>query len=240
MADIKQVTIGETTYDINDVTARAAVTAIPPMVILSYGHSTWQDFLTAYSTNTVIYCRASSNSNPATGSQTRLAFMAYVNDATTPTQVEFQYYRSVNTHTISQQGDQVFVYLLKNTGVWSVTTREASAKIVAGTGLSSAYSNNTLTLSNDGVLKISESTVTLPAASWDASTHVITVTVSGVTANTDQEILPLLATSSANITNNENLIAAGIMDYGQAEDSISLYAKTVPTTDLQVRVIIYG
>ena len=77
------------------------------MTILSYGNSTWQDFITAYTKKHVVYCRASSNSNPATGSQTRLAFMAYVNNANSPTEVEFQYYRSVNTHTASQQGDQV-------------------------------------------------------------------------------------------------------------------------------------
>ena len=38
------------------------------MVILSYGHSTWAEFLSAYHANAVIYCRASSNSNPGTGS----------------------------------------------------------------------------------------------------------------------------------------------------------------------------
>jgi hypothetical protein len=41
---------------------------IPPfMSLLSYGNSTWQDFITAYNSNSVVYCRASSNSNPATG-----------------------------------------------------------------------------------------------------------------------------------------------------------------------------
>lgn len=120
-----------------------------PMVILSYGNSTWQDFINAYNNNVIVYCRASSNSNPATGSQTRMAFMAYVNNATTPTEVEFQYYRSVSTHSASQQGDQVFVYKLTSSGSWTVTTREAMAKIVAGTNLSSSYSNDTLTLNGD-------------------------------------------------------------------------------------------
>lgn len=116
------------------------------MTILSYGKSTWNDFLTAYTRNKVVYCRASSNANPATGSQTRLAFMAYVNNETNPTNVEFQYYRSVSSHTASQQGDQVYVYKLDKTAGWTVTTREASSKIVAGTNMSSSYSNGTLTL----------------------------------------------------------------------------------------------
>ena len=124
---------------------------ITGMTILSYGSSTWNDFLTAYNANKVVYCRASSNSNPATGNQTRMAFMAYVN-ANPPTNVEFQYYRSVNTHSATQQGDQVYVYKLDKTAGWSVTVRENYTKIVAGTGLSSAYSNGALTLSNSNPL----------------------------------------------------------------------------------------
>ena len=120
---------------------------ITGMEILSYGNSTWDDFISAYTAQKVVYCRASSNSNPASGSQTRLAFMAYVNNASTPTEVEFQYYRSIGTHSASQQGDQVFVYKLTKTGGWTVTTREATTKIVASTGLQQSYSNGTLTVS---------------------------------------------------------------------------------------------
>jgi len=55
--------------------------------------------------------------------------MAYVaGSADSPTEVEFQYYRSVNSHSATQMSDQVFVYKLTNKGVWSVTTREASVK----------------------------------------------------------------------------------------------------------------
>lgn len=116
-------------------------------VILSYGHSTWAEFLSAYNANAVIYCRASSNSNPATGSQTRMAFMAYVSNAANPTSVEFQYYRSVNAHSATQQGDQVYIYKLDKNSGWSVTVREAYTRIVAGTGLTSSYSNGVLTIS---------------------------------------------------------------------------------------------
>ena len=130
------------------------------MTILSYGNSTWADFITAYTERKVVYCRASSNSNPATGSQTRLAFMAYVNNATSPTSVEFQYYRSVSSHSASQQGDQVFVYTLTSAGAWSVTTREASSKVAAGTGLSSSYASGTITLKLDGTLPTKTSDLT--------------------------------------------------------------------------------
>ena len=146
---------------------------IPPnMTILSYGSSTWNDFITAYNSNSVVYCRASSNSNPATGSQTRLAFMAYVNNSSTPTEVEFQYYRSVSTHSDSQQGDQVFIYKLTSSGTWSVLTRNTFSKVVAGTNLSSSYSNGVITLNN---------TLTVPTIESISQSDFINTVGSGVT-----------------------------------------------------------
>jgi len=78
-----------------------------PMVILSYGNSTWNDFMNAYRNNVIVYCRASSNANPKAGEQTRMAFMAYVNNAANPSNVEFQYYRSMNptSKAINQLSD---------------------------------------------------------------------------------------------------------------------------------------
>lgn len=134
---------------------------LPELVEMSYGESNaWAKFIAAYNAKCIVYCRASSNSNPATGSQTRKAFMAYVNNATNPTQVEFQYYRSVSSHSDSQQGDQVFIYLLTNAngGTWSVTTRNTFTKIVAGTNMTSTYSSGTLTLNGktiDSALDVS-------------------------------------------------------------------------------------
>jgi hypothetical protein len=58
------------------------------MTILSYGNSTWDDFMKAYLLNSIVYCRAGS-STPQTSPQLRLAFMAYVNDEANPTEVEF-------------------------------------------------------------------------------------------------------------------------------------------------------
>ena len=154
-----------TFYDVSGTTAEAADVKAPKvfvsangtltigtgenteMVVLSYGKSTWAEFLAAYLSNTIVYCRASSNSNPASGSQTRMAFMAYINNETNPTNVEFQYYRSVNAHSATQQGDQVYVYKLDKNAGWSVIVREAYTKIVAGTGLKTSYSNGTLTIS---------------------------------------------------------------------------------------------
>lgn len=115
--------------------------------IASYGHSTYDEVLAMYQANKIMYCRASSNSNPSTGNQLRLAFLAYVNNQDTPTEFEFQYYRSVATHSATQQGDQVYVYKLKKTSGWEFSVREAYTKIAVGTGLTTSYSNGVLTIS---------------------------------------------------------------------------------------------
>lgn len=152
-----------------------------PMVILSYGNSTWNDFITAYNNHVIVYCRASSNSNPKTGSQTRMAFMAYVNNSETPTEVEFQYYRSVSSHSATQMGDQVYVYKLTNKNAWTVTVREASVKQVniSGSGLTASWSNNQVTLSNTMTaadMPMSSSDSTTVSAAINALSTLPTVT----------------------------------------------------------------
>lgn len=116
------------------------------LTTLSYGNSTWQDFIDAYNGEKVVYCRASSNTDPSVGAQSRLAFMAYVNNPTTPTEVEFQYLRSVSSKSASQQVDQVLVYKLTKTAGWTVQTRNVAANVAAGTNAERTYSNGTVTI----------------------------------------------------------------------------------------------
>lgn len=146
------------TADTDILATKSYVDSVVPedMVVLSYGNSTWNDFITAYNDNRVVYCRASSNADPSTGSQTRLAFMAYVNNGTNPTNVEFQYYRSVSSHSDSQQGDQVYVYKLESNGTWTVTVRNAFSKVVAGNNMTSSYSNGAITLNATVPTDVSE------------------------------------------------------------------------------------
>lgn len=80
--------------------------------------------------------------------------------------------------------------------------------------------------------------ITLPANSWDSTTHLITVSVIGVTANSNQEIMSMPATSATNIQNNQKLQQANLMDYGQTDGQITLYAENVPEDDLKIRVIV--
>lgn len=159
---------------------------ITGMYIGSYGTSTYAEVLAAYQANKVVYCRASSNANPATGSQNRMAFLAYVNDQTTPTIFEFQYYRSVSSHSDAQQGDQVYIYTLNSAGTWSVVTREAYTKMLPSTGLSKSYSNGALTFSVSNPLPAVTSSdngkvLAVSNGAWAAA-------ASTVSAMTDQEI----------------------------------------------------
>lgn len=197
---------GTVVLDAEDVGALPDDTHIPPdMTILSYGSSTWNDFISVYQTKSVVYCRASSNSNPASGSQNRLAFMAYVNDSANPTEVEFQYYRSVATHSDAQQGDQVYVYKLNKTSGWSVQTREAYTKIAVGSNMTKSYSNGTLTLDSTA----SGSTVSVTQVQT-TGTKIATVTVD----STDTDIYtPTLPTAS---TTNPSM--DGTASYGSSTD----------------------
>jgi hypothetical protein len=120
------------------------------LVEMSYGESNaWAKFIDAYRGHKIVYCRASSNSNPATGTQGRKAFMAYVNNAENPTEVEFQYVRSVSSKTAAQPVDQVFVYKLTNAsgGTWTVLTRNMGPKLAQGANTTVSYSNGTYTIS---------------------------------------------------------------------------------------------
>lgn len=207
MADISQIELPN--GDIFDlIDAKSGF--ITGMTILSYGSSTWDDFLDAYTANKVVYCRASSNSNPATGSQTRLAFMAYVNDATNPTNVEFQYYRSVSTHSASQQGDQVYVYKLDKTAGWTVTTREASVKININnnsTGIKTTYSNGVVTIGH----------------------------ANEITAQTTSGVYPIKIDAQGHISEYGNAISIPsntvLTSIDDGEGNVSLYYRTVLNAD---------
>lgn len=198
-----------------------------PMVILSYGNSTWNDFIEAYNNNVIVYCRASSNSNPASGSQTRMAFMAYVNDAASPTNVEFQYYRSMSSHSATAMGDEVYVYKLTNAngGTWSVTTRPASIKeIKAGTNekIGVSWSDNKVTLSNTMTaddMPMSSSDATTAKGAIDTINTKLGSIAMGTTATT---ITGAIAEHESDI----GALNSNIIDHGRIELS-SLSKSTV-------------
>lgn len=76
--------------------------------------------------------------------------------------------------------------------------------------------------------------VTLTASGWNSSAKTQTVTVSGVLADESAQVIqPIPAIASQSAYN-----AAGILATGQAANSITFTASTVPTADLSVYVVI--
>lgn len=76
--------------------------------------------------------------------------------------------------------------------------------------------------------------VTLTASGWNSSAKTQTVTVSGVLADESAQVIqPIPAIASQSAYN-----AAGILATGQAENSITFTATTVPTADLSVYIVI--
>lgn len=164
------------------------------MKVLSYGSSTWQDFIDAYNENAIVYCRASSNSNPATWVQWRMAFMAFVNinsSTWVPTSVEFQYYRSRSDHnTQANQLDQVFVYTLTSASwwTWSVTERNTWAKAVAWTWINLAFGSGNMTISNTWVTSFNWDTWAITLTPWtyiSLNNNVIDVDTSLIATKSD-------------------------------------------------------
>lgn len=231
-------------------------TIMTGLVEMSYGESNaWAKFIAAYQAQQIVYCRASSNSNPASGSQTRKAFMAYVNNAETPTEVEFQYVRSVSSKTSSQPVDQVFVYKLtsSNGGTWTVQTRDMAPKLAQGTNTTVSYSNGTYTISatqptvNDATLTIQKNGTTVETFTANSSTNK-TANISVPTAtsdlNNDSGFLTATDYASANtggvvkVGSNLSIDANGVLSAAGAAYSagtnITIANDTISTTAAKV------
>lgn len=138
-----------------------------------------------------------------------------------------------NYRTLTNVADSSDVKTVEVTRAEGTVTQE-------GTAMNASRMNNleNRILAMNASLVGTPITITLPAQDWNASTHLITVSVLGVTASSNQEIFGLPATSAGNIQNNTALQTANIMDYGQATGSITLYAENVPSVDLQIRIIV--
>ena len=116
---------------------------MPRMFIAKYGITTYQEVLDAYTKGHIVYCRCGTGSNPASGNQLRLAFLAYVQAENNPTEFEFQYYRSVSSHTETNQGDEEHIYKLNKNNGWTYTLRKVYTKIEMGTGMEMVYTTGT-------------------------------------------------------------------------------------------------
>lgn len=220
----------------NDLTDKPTIP--DNMVVLSYGSSTWNDFITAYNDNRVVYCRASSNTNPGTGTQGRMAFMAYINNPTSPTSVEFQYVRSVSSKTASQPVDQVFVYTLTSTngGTWSVQTRNMAPKLADGTNTTVSYSNGTYTVNASQPTVPTKTSDLTNDGSDGTSTYVeadelATVATTGAYSDlSGTPTIPVVPTNVSAFTNDAGYItSAAIPTNVSAFSNDAGYLTSIPT-----------
>lgn len=99
-----------------------------------YGTTTYAAIVQAINDKKIVYCRLNSGAS-------RMAFLAYIGSSN----VEFQYYRSLSSHSASNMTDEVYVYTVSSSG-WTTTTRKTGVKVVAGTHMTQSYSSDTLTL----------------------------------------------------------------------------------------------
>lgn len=110
--------------------------------------------------------------------------------------------------------------------------QQARENIGAGT---SSFDGDYNSLSNKPTTTTTEAT--LLASGWmgDSAPYTYTLSVTGVTADSNQEFLPALDITAEQLT---ALQAANIQDGGQAEDTVTLKAfGTKPTIDLPIRVL---
>ena len=110
---------------------------------------------------------------------------------------------------------------------YTAQTLTDEQKIQARTNISAAAISNVVS-------------ATLSASSWssDSAPYTYTLSVTGVTANSNQEFLPALDITERQLT---ALQAANIQDGGQASGSVTLKAfGTKPTIDVPIRVIVRG
>lgn len=78
--------------------------------------------------------------------------------------------------------------------------------------------------------------ITLSASAWDSTSMTQTVTVSGVSSNEMKQLITL----TPSLASQTSYYESGILCTGQAADSLTFTATTVPTEDLTVYVVIQG
>lgn len=140
------------------------------------------------------------------------------------------------THMFNNQISNVILFsykCIKDTWQTSVINTHASTHATGG--------SDPITPASIGAAAQSTTvTATLSAASWtgDAAPYSYSLSVSGVTETSNQEILPAIDITAEQL---EALQAANIQDGGQAAGSVTLKAfGDVPTIDIPVRVIVRG
>ena len=154
------------------------------------------------------------------------------------------YTHSTSTHAPTNAEKNVIVGIQKNGTNLSVdSNRKVNITVPTKTSdLTNDSSFVTQTTLNTTIATTKSKTVsaTLFASNWTgaSASYTYTLAVTGVTATSNQELLPSLTITEEQLT---ALQAANIQDGGQAANSVTLTAfGDKPTIDLPIRVIVRG
>ena len=209
------------------------------MVVLQYWVSTWQDFLDAYNKNALVYCKVSSWS-----SGYRMAFMAYTAWQWTPTEVEFQYYRSRSSHsTAANQLDEVYVYKLTNAWVWTTTQRDTAAKAIAWTWIGLSFNSSGMTISADTSVLATQTDLNSKQDTLVSWTNIKTINNESIlwSGNITISAPTYTAGDGIQINNDEISLNAEIMTQSQYDNTTVemgkyylIYETVYPTLSLTV------
>ena len=209
------------------------------MVVLEYWVSTWQDFLDAYNKNALVYCKVSSWS-----SGYRMAFMAYTAWSSTPTEVEFQYYRSRSSHsTAANQLDEVYVYKLTNAWVWTTTQRDTAAKAIAWTWIGLSFNSSGMTISADTSVLATQTDLNSKQDTLVSWTNIKTINNESIlwSGNITISAPTYTAGDGIQINNDEISLNAEIMTQSQYDNTTVemgkyylIYETVYPTLSLTV------
>lgn len=127
---------------------------ITGLVVLTYGSSTWNDFITAFNANKVVFVRCGAGTTPGASTKPILAHLVKVDYYNgNPRFAEFRYDDYVDQKTYADQDDHIRIYKLFTDNGWTLTTVPVAPRIVAGDGINYNWEESqrerTLTLSLD-------------------------------------------------------------------------------------------
>ena len=109
---------------------------------------------------------------------------------------------------------------------YELSRDKSSAVLTASTGLKS-----------EANMAMKDVVVTIPAADWVDKKA--TATDSSILATSSITLLPVLVANDTDITNNELVSSCGIYESSHTDGAVTLYAKTVPTEPVSIRLRIY-
>lgn len=192
------------------------------MVVLTYGSSTWNDFIEAYNKNAIVYCAVNNS-----GSK-RMAFLAYY-DATNP-DAEFQYVRSVNSLNASNPSDQVIIYRLYSDNSWTTTTRSLHGKVTAGSSITVTPSGDAVSVAHNAYTSATAAAVKVGR---DSTGHVVignalTAADVGASASSHQHYWANVQTAASSNTDTDPTFRYGTMSEVRLRESAS--STTVKAT----------